>query len=70
MPRYFNMFDFQAKSPATKQGQIEWAAIMATSAEMAYMRLKEQYGASVRPMEDYRITNIAGPSVIAISRSD
>lgn len=69
MPRYFNMFDFQAKSPGRK-GDIEWAAIMATSAEMAYMRLKEQYGSSVRPMEEYRITNIAGPSVVAISRSD
>ncbi len=69
MPRYFNMFDFQAKSPGRK-GQIEWAAVMATSADMAYMRLKEQYGSSVRPMEDYRITNTAGPSVIAISRSD
>ena len=69
MPRYFNMFDFQAKSPGTK-GQIEWAAIMATSAEMAYLKLKEQYGSSVRPMEDYRVTNTSGPSVIAISRSD
>ncbi len=68
MPKYFNMFDFQAKTPGAK-GQIEWAAIMATSPEMAYMRLQDQYGSDVRPMSDYRITPVSGPSVIAISRS-
>ena len=69
MSRVFNMFDFQAKSPG-QRGQIEWAAIMATSPDMAYLRLKEQYGTSVRPKEDYRISTISGPAVIAISRSD
>ena len=68
MARIFNMFDFQARTPG-RERQIEWAAIMATSKEMAYLRLKEQYGADVRPLEDYVVTNISGPSVIAISRS-